>query len=79
MEKFIAEGFKLSTGKVIYPKCIDGILLYELVEGDGGTPGNYSYEVTIDHHDSPDLTKEEANEFALYMSQLWLQWVKNLK
>ena len=72
------DGYVLSTGKVIYPKCAD-IILFELGKNDSDTPGHYVYEVTIDHYDSPDLTKEEARELALYISELWLQYAKDLE
>ena len=78
MKKITDEKFELSTGKVIYPRCANPIL-FELKSGDGGKVGDYYYEVEGGHSDSPDLTKKEARELALYMSELWMGTAINLK
>jgi hypothetical protein len=78
MKKITEESYELSTGKIIYPKCTQ-ILIEKVKKGDGGTVGDYMYEVEEEHTDSPDLTIYEAEEFALYMADLWENIANSLK
>ena len=74
-------GFKLSTGKMIYPDLAPwgignpGAMGFIIVEYEGA----YIYVTSEGHGGSPDLTKEEAREVALFMSNHWQIFADSLK
>lgn len=82
MKKLSEEVFELSSGKVIRPDCGPWgigkrwVIGFTIVEIEDNV---FAYPVEIDREGQPDLTKEEAIELALYMSDQWNMFADSLK
>jgi hypothetical protein len=80
MEDLGYQVYKLSTGKMFYPRAAY-VFIYEVKEGDGGTVGEYMYELSDEYNPrlAKDLTKDEAKEVAEYMIKIWTEFANSLK